>query len=254
MKCDDFSLADAKVVEAITAAQTGFLGPVNLKNKLKVLADYSVINIINAISGANKQDYHLKNINMHRDYEPDGIADLRKVKKGDICPRCREKELKFVRGIEVGHTFKLGTKYSKSMDASFLDENRNKKHFIMGCYGIGVSRMVAAAIEQSYDENGIIWNRNIAPFNAVIIPINYTGETKDACDKIYTELSKTMDVLLDDRDERAGVKFKDADLIGIPVRITVSEKTLKAGSVEVKYRRESKTELVNMENLLDFIK
>jgi len=257
LKCNELVLADAATVEKLTGAPVGFAGPSRLPStvcRLPIFADYSVENIINGISGANKKDYHLKNLNITRDYKPETILDLRKVKKGDKCPRCRKNELRFGRGIEVGHTFKLGTKYSEAMDASFLDEHGNKKHFIMGCYGIGVSRIVAAAIEQSHDENGIIWNRAIAPFDVVIVPINYTDAIKDACDKIYLQLSGKMEVLLDDRDERAGVKFKDADLVGIPVRVTVSEKTLKENKAEIKYRNENKPELVSIENLLDFIK
>jgi len=256
LKCTELILADAETVEKISGASVGFAGPVHLPittSHFPIFADYSVENIINGISGANKKDYHLKNINIGRDYKPTEIADIRKVKKGALCPRCKKQELKFSRGIEVGHTFKLGTKYSKAMNATFLDEKGKQNFFIMGCYGIGVSRIVAAAIEQSNDESGIIWNRALAPYQATIIPVNYDGKIKDVSDEIYKKLSEKIDVLLDDRDERAGVKFKDADLLGIPVRITVSEKTLKENKVEIKYRTENSVSMLDIEKVLDIV-
>ncbi|MDD5686990.1 MAG: proline--tRNA ligase [Elusimicrobia bacterium] len=257
LKCNELFLADAKTVEKITGAPVGFAGPVRLPASdlpLPIYADFSIKDIVNGISGANKKDYHLKNINVSRDCKLSEVADLKKVKKGDKCPRCCKNELKFSRGIEIGHTFKLGTKYSKSMNATFLDEKGVKNHFIMGCYGIGVSRIVAAAVEQSNDKDGIIWNEAIAPYKIVIVPIAYEGEVKKTSDKIYSQFSERADVLLDDRDERAGVKFKDADLLGIPIRITVSEKTLKENKVELKYRNEKTVNLVSIESLLDIIK
>jgi len=237
--CNELVLADQKTIEEVTGAPVGFAGPVGLKKKIKIVADYSVENIVNAISGANKNNYHLKNININRDYKPDEIIDLRKVVYGDICPKCKKLKLQFSRGIEVGHTFKLGTKYSKAMNATFLDSEGKEKYFIMGCYGIGVSRIVAAVIEQSHDENGIIWPKNLAPFQVIILPIDYNDKKiKETADRIYKELIDSgIEVLLDDRDERPGVKFKDADLIGIPVRITVSQRYL-PDKVEIRYRTE----------------
>jgi prolyl-tRNA synthetase len=255
--CSELMLADAGAVEKLTGVQTGFIGPVNMPQparSIPIYADYSVENIVNGVSGANRNDYHIKNININRDYKPFLTADLRKVKSGDVCPKCKNKKLEFCRGIEVGHTFKLGTKYSAAMGATFLDEDGVKKPIIMGCYGIGVSRIVAAAIEQSHDENGIIWDSALAPYRVVIVPVSYTGQAKEESDRIYAELSGRMDVLLDDRDERAGVKFKDADLLGIPVRITISEKTLAQGSVEVKYRGQKTVSLIGLDKVLDFIK
>ena len=162
--------------------------------------------------------------------------------EGNTCPRCEKETLKFSRGIEIGHIFKLGTKYSKSFNATYLDTNGKENFIVMGCYGIGVARILAAIIEQSHDDNGIIWTDNVAPFEVVIVPINYADEkTKEMTDKIYKELStKGLDVLIDDRDERAGIKFKDADLIGIPYRITIGEKNLLNGNVELKARRDGK--------------
>jgi len=241
LRVNEIFLADEKTIEEVTDAPLGFAGPVGLKVKSKVLADYSVEGIVNGVTGANKKDYHLKNVNINRDYAVDEIIDLRNAKEGDACPRCM-KTLEFSRGIEVGHTFKLGTKYSKSMRATFVDKDGGEKHIVMGCYGIGVSRIVAAAIEQSHDEDGIIWPLPIAPFQVLILPVNYEHEhTRAISNAIYEQLdSNGYEVLMDDRDERAGVKFKDADLIGIPIRITVGEKALARNIVEVKLRKEEK--------------
>jgi prolyl-tRNA synthetase len=238
---DNLVLADEKTVNEVMGANFGSLGPVGLKKKIKIIADLSVVEITNAIAGANEDGFHLKNVNFKRDYNAD-IADIRKVKEGDLCPHCKKEKLKFSRGIEIGHTFKLGTKYSKSMNAVYLDASGKENLMVMGCYGIGVSRILAAVIEQSHDENGIIWTDNIAPFEVEIVPINYSDEkTKSVVVELQKALTqKGIEVLIDDRDERAGVKFKDADLIGIPYRITIGEKNLAGGNVEFKARRDSK--------------
>jgi prolyl-tRNA synthetase len=238
---NEVTLADEKTVISLTKAPKGFAGPVGLKN-VKVVADLSVIDISNAITGANKKDFHIKNVNYQRDYSADIVADIRKVKKGDICPKCKKENLEFSRGIEIGHIFKLGTKYSKALNATYLDTQGKENLIIMGCYGIGVTRILAATIEQSHDDNGIIWPDNISPFEVIIVPINYTDkQIKEVTDKIYKELlCKGLDILIDDRDERAGIKFKDADLIGIPYRIVVSEKGLLNNSVELKHRASDK--------------
>ncbi len=252
--CNTLVFADQKTIEEVTGAPIGFAGPVGLKKKIKIVADYSVKNIVNAISGANKKDYNLKNININRDYNADEIADLRKVSRGDICPKCKTQKLEFCRGIEVGHTFKLGTKYSKSMNATFLDSSGKEQYFIMGCYGIGVSRIVAAVIEQSHDENGIIWPEKLAPFQVIIVPIDYSDKKiKETADKIYKELTDSeIEVLLDDRDVRPGIKFKDADLIGIPVRITVSQRYLPE-QVEIKHRTELSGKPVKISEIKEFL-
>jgi prolyl-tRNA synthetase len=241
LDADETALADEQTVISITNAPIGFAGPAGLKN-IKIIADLSVVELSNALTGANKKDYHLKNVNYKKDYNADIVADIRKVIRGDICPRCKKEELKFSRGIEIGHTFKLGAKYSKLMNASYLDANGKEKFIIMGCYGIGVTRILAATVEQSHDDDGIIWPDNIAPFEVTIVPLNYADEkTKETTEKIYKELSsKGLDVLIDDRNERAGIKFKDADLIGIPYRITISKKNLANGNVELKARRDGK--------------
>ncbi len=251
-------LADNNLVEQIFNVPVGFLGPINLAvvnisvvNKYFLVADRSVEYIVNGISGANKKDFHIKNINIYRDFSPDIIEDLRNITLSDPCPKCKSKSLKFSKGIEVGHTFKLGTKYSKSMNATFLDENGKEQFYVMGCYGIGVSRIVAAAIEQSYDEDGIIWYPTIAPFSVYLLPIDYKDkEIKHTTDKIYDILTKNnIEVLFDDRDERPGVKFKDADLIGCPIRITVSKKTL-PDNVELYIRKTKQTKMVTHQDIV----
>ncbi|MDR1195497.1 MAG: proline--tRNA ligase [Endomicrobium sp.] len=243
LACEELDLAAEKTINDLTGAPLGFAGPVNLKEKVKIVADLSVLNIVNAVTGANKKDYHLKNVNINKDFQYDAVADIRKITYGDICPRCKKNKVSFSRGIEIGHIFKLGTKYSKSMNASYLDTNGKENFIVMGCYGIGLTRILAATIEQSHDDNGIIWPDNIAPFEVIIVAVNFVSEkTREVTEKIYKELSsKGIDVLIDDRDERAGIKFKDADLIGIPYRITIGEKNLAEGKVELKARRDDKS-------------
>ncbi|MHB9154066.1 MAG: proline--tRNA ligase [Endomicrobiales bacterium] len=239
LQVGELSLANEETIEKVTGAPLGFAGPVNLKETVKVVADHSVETVLNGVTGANKKDFHLRNVNMARDFTPDAGADIRKVKKGDCCRHCG-KELDFSRGIEIGHAFKLGLKYSSAMKASFLDAEGKEHPVVMGCYGIGVSRIVAATIEQSHDANGIVWPAALAPFTVVIIAVNYGEErTRRVSDDIYRQLQEAgIEVLLDDRDERAGIKFKDADLIGIPYRITIGEKNLKDNRVELKARWE----------------
>ncbi|MDR3281958.1 MAG: proline--tRNA ligase [Endomicrobium sp.] len=233
-------IADKQIIACFTKAPIGFLGPLGLKN-LKIVADLSVIGISNAIIGANKENYHIKNLNYKRDYSVDVVADLRKITIGEICPKCK-RNLRFSKGIEIGHIFKLGTKYSKSMNAMYIDVEGKRNFIVMGCYGIGVTRILAATIEQSYDNNGIIWPANIAPFEVVIIPVSYKNEQiMEKAEKICKELSlKGLDVLIDDRAERLGVKFKDADLMGIPYRVTISEKNLLFDNIEFKARKDGK--------------
>jgi len=246
-KVPEVTLADEDTIKDVSGAPLGFTGPVGLRKRVKMIGDYSIANIVNGISGANKKDYHLKNINMGRDFKVDAIVDLRRVKENDSCPRCGKK-LNFLHGIEVGHTFRLGNKYSKSMKATFLDKKGKERYFVMGCYGIGVTRMVAAAIEQGHDENGIIWPVPIAPFQILILPTNYQDKKiKSSADMIYSGLLKRgYEVILDDRDARPGVKFKDADLTGIPIRITIGEKSLRDGKIEVKLRKEKDSKRIGL--------
>ena len=220
----------------------GFISPVGLEQteEFAIVVDESVMETYNVCGGANKKDAHYVNINPKRDFNVKDIivAPIRLITKDDVCPKCGG-ALEHAKGIEVGQVFKLGTKYSEALQATFLDQNGRPNPMIMGCYGIGVSRTLAAAIEQYHDENGIIWPRSIAPFEAVIVPINAKDEAlMSTSQTIYTALQEAgVDVLLDDRKDRAGVKFKDADLIGYPLRITVSKNTLENNEVEIQIRK-----------------
>ncbi len=224
----------------------GFISPVGLKQteEFAIVVDESVMETYNVCGGANKKDAHYVNINPKRDFNVEDIivAPIRLITKDDVCPKCGG-ALEHAKGIEVGQVFKLGTKYSEALQATFLDQNGRPNPMIMGCYGIGVSRTLAAAIEQYHDENGIIWPRSIAPFEAVIVPINAKDEAlMSTSQTIYTALQNAgVDVLLDDRKDRAGVKFKDADLIGYPLRITVSKNTLENNEVEIQIRKSGET-------------
>lgn len=254
-------LADEETVVKTTNAPSGFAGPVGLKGmgqeiaNLQIFADYSVQTIVNGVTGANEVDAHLINVNPGRDFSVDRYADLRNVVEGDGCPRC-EGTLVITRGIEVGHIFKLGTKYSEAMRATFLDEKGRERPMIMGCYGIGVGRTVASAIEQNHDEKGIIWPLPIAPFQVYILPINVKDRhLMDTAEKVYMEMSsRGLEVLLDDRDERPGVKFNDADLIGVPVRVTIGSKTIENNKVELKLRKGGEPSLVDIGDVLERVR
>ena len=229
--------ATPKRIEELTIGPLGFSGPVGIK--LKIIADRSIKNIKNAVTGANKGNYHLINVNLERDFLINQFADIRVASDGDLCPRCTDGVLRSSRGIEVGHVFKLGTKYSENMNATFVDANGKERFLIMGCYGIGIGRTVAAAIEQNYDENGIVLPLSLSPYEVVVLPLNMKDtQIKGVAEDIYRKLSDLgVEVLIDDREESAGIKFKDADLIGIPIHVTVGPKTLKEGAVEIKLRK-----------------
>jgi len=235
---NEIRMATEEEVLRVTGSPTGFLGPVGLKEKVAILADLTVQGMTNSVIGANEKDMHFTNANIGRDFSVDRFVDLRNVEAGDACPRCESGKLEMWRGIEVGHVFKLGTKYSKALKASYLDPDGKEQIIFMGCYGIGIGRTVAAAIEQNHDENGIIFPLPIAPFHCSVVAVN----TKDsgvmaASEEIYLKLGRYgVEVLFDDRDERPGIKFKDNDLIGIPLRIVVGSKGLAEGKVEVKTR------------------
>jgi len=235
---DEILMASEEQILACTGSPVGFLGPIGLKQDIPVIADRVVQGMTNVVLGANEVDQHYINANRGRDFEVSGFIDIRTVEAGDACPRCDSGKLEMWRGIEVGHVFKLGTKYSKALNATYLDANGREQIIFMGCYGIGIGRTVAAAIEQNHDENGIIFPIPIAPFHCSVVAVN----TKDAgvmaaAEEIYFCLEKLgVEVLFDDRDERPGVKFKDNDLIGIPLRIVVGSKGLAEGKVEVKIR------------------
>jgi prolyl-tRNA synthetase len=243
LRADSVELADPGLVAEVTGAPMGFAGPVRLK--VKMIADHALKGMANFVTGGNKHDVHFVNVNLGRDFQPNQFDDLRLVIPGDSCPRCKG-ELEFKRGIEVGHIFKLGTKYSKPLNAVYLDEKGEEKVIIMGTYGIGVARTIAAAIEQNHDADGMIFPVPIAPFEVVVLPLQLheTGVSATA-ETIYGELlDRGLDVLMDDRDLRPGVKFKDADLLGIPVRINVGARNLKNGYVEMKLRTEAESVLI----------
>ncbi len=236
--------AEERVAQA-TGAPVGFAGPVGLPKEVRLVADESVRGLADFVAGANKADAHVAGVNWGRDAEPSAWADLLLVTGGDPCPRCPG-TLELFRGIEVGHIFKLGTKYSKPMKCNYTDEQGAEHPMEMGCYGLGIGRTIAAAIEQNHDKDGIVWPRPLAPFEALLVVLNPDdAEVAATAERLYAELrEKGIDVLYDDRDERPGVKFKDADLIGIPVRIVVGAKSLAQGQVEVSLRRDREKRLV----------
>ncbi len=252
--CDALELAGEDLIAARTGAPRGFAGPVGLD--IKVIADAALLESGPFVAGANEADHHLKDVWLSRDARVDAVADIRNAMADDACPRCEGGKLEVIRGIEVGHVFKLGTKYSEAMQAEFLDENGENRTLVMGCYGIGVGRTVAAAIEQNHDENGIIFPVSIAPYPFLVLPIDVKpGEVMDTAMKIYNELvSAGMDVLIDDRAMRPGVKFKDADLIGVPYRIVIGGKGLAEGVVEVKERATGEVVKLAPAAVLDFCK
>lgn len=241
-------LSPAEVKQA-TGCAPGSVGPVGLE--IPVIADESALRLADFVCGANQDDKHLTGVNWGRDLPEPELADLRNIVEGDPCPRC-DGEVIIRRGIEVGHIFKLGTKYSESMNATCLDQNGKAVIMPMGCYGIGVSRVVSAAIEQSHDEKGIIWPPNLAPFDAVIVPIGYhkSEQVSKVCDELYNDLSEAgLNVLLDDRNERPGVMFADMELIGIPHRIVIGERGLKNGFVEYKSRTEDEAQDIALSDI-----
>jgi prolyl-tRNA synthetase len=245
LRADDVSLADEETIRRVTGAPVGFAGPIGLK--IPLLVDREVAEMPSAVCGANEEDMHVRHVKPGRDFPLDQVADLRNVIVGDQCPRC-DGHLEFHRGIEVGHIFKLGTKYSEALGATYLDANGKEQLMIMGCYGIGVSRLLAAIVEQSHDEKGIIWPISIAPFQVHIVPVNVNDPNQmSLAEQLYARLTEAgVEVLLDDRDERPGVKFKDADLIGLPFRITVGKQAAE-GRVEFKDRKTDEMEVLTLE-------
>ncbi len=252
-----FRFATTAEIEDHFGCKPGYLGPVGLKKPLKVVADREVAVLHDWVCGANDVDFHMTGVNFGRDLpEPDAVADIRNVVAGDASPDGKG-VLAIERGIEVGHVFYLGTKYSKAMNATFLDENGKPQFMEMGCYGIGVTRLPAAAIEQNHDERGIIWPDAIAPFTAVICPIGMdrSAEVKAAAEQLYQDLlAAGVDVILDDRGERPGAMFADWELIGVPHRITIGDRGLKEGHVEYQHRRDAEASKVSAAEVLDFVK
>lgn len=252
-----FRFATTAEIDDHFGCQPGYLGPVNLKQPLKIVADRDVAVMADWICGANEVDFHMTGVNFGRDVaEPDLVADIRNVVAGDASPD-GQGVLAIERGIEVGHVFYLGTKYSQAMNATFLDVNGKPQFMEMGCYGIGVTRLPAAAIEQNHDERGIIWPDAIAPFTAVICPVNMdrSEDVKAAAYKLYEELlALGVDVILDDRGERPGAMFADWELIGVPHRVTIGDKGLKDGVVEYQHRRDTESTKVAVADVLAHVK
>jgi len=249
----ELQLAGDRQIEEVTRSPKGFAGPIGLT--IPVIADLDIQGMVNFVTGGNEKDTHLVDVNTGRDFQVTQFADIRSFTLGDRCPLCGE-DVRTDKGIEVGHTFKLGTKYSKAMSATYLDDQGKEREFVMGCYGIGVGRTVAAAIEQSHDANGIIFPMPIAPFHVLLLPVNIKMELlRETAEQIYKDLlDQQVEVLFDDREETPGVKFKDADLLGIPLRITLGDKNLKKGLVEIKTRKTGDVLLVKKEEVIPKIK
>ncbi len=247
-------MAEAQEIQKWTGAPVGFSGPVGLK-EIPLYVDWDAEGQPDLVTGANQKDRHLKNVNLGRDFAATKIGDLRFVREGDACPECGN-PIKIVTTMEIGHIFKLGTRYSESLGAAFIDETGKRRPAIMGCYGIGVNRAMAAIVEEHNDELGICWPEAVAPYEIHLITVNESDPgTREEARKLYELLeAEGFEVLYDDRDKRAGVKFNDADLIGIPIQVILGEKNLKQGKVDIKRRKEGKSELVNLGELLSTLK
>lgn len=251
--CDVLRLAEDGEVEKLTGAPVGFAGPVGLD--LPVYVDQRLAGCVGMITGGNEKDLHLTGVAQERDFPDARITDLRVAKAGDACRRCEGGAMQEHRGIEVGQVFYLGTKYSRALGAVFLDPDGAEQVMEMGCYGIGITRTLAAAVEQNHDEHGIIWPMSIAPYEVMIVPVKWSHDaSREHAERIYKGLQDAgVDVLLDDRDERAGVKFNDADLLGIPLRVTVGPRGVEAGNVELKVRDQSEAEEISCESAVSII-
>ncbi len=245
--CLELTMATAEVVEQVTKAPVGFAGPIGLKG-IRIVADPEVMELTNFVVGANENETHLINVNHGRDLEVKEIAKIRSAQVGDRCPQCQSGHLRVQKGIEVGNTFNLGLKYSKALNAKFIDADGKEQLFYMGSYGIGVTRTIQATVEKYNDEKGIIWPATMAPYNVIITPVSMQEEhLRIAAFDLYNKLrGNGVDVILDDRDERAGVKFNDADLVGIPIRVTVGSKSLEKGEFEIKERAKKDIQAVKI--------
>ncbi len=254
LSAGQLTLATAEQIRELTGSPVGFSGPAGLKN-VQIVADGDVALMSNFVTGANQKDKHCRNVNLGRDFKADLIADIRYVKEGDVCAACGS-SYELVTAMEIGHTFKLGIRYSKALSANFKDEKGEEKPMIMGCYGIGVNRIMAASVDQHHDEKGIVWPKAIAPFDIEIITVNQQDENSaKVAEELLSFLEKeSLSVLYDDRDERAGVKFNDADLVGIPVQVVVSERNLAKGELEVKTRFDRKSSMVKKSEFLDTVR
>ena len=251
----DLELADEETVKEVTGARVGFASPIGLKKKIRIFADNSIKSVADAIVGGNKDDTHIKNVNITRDFNIDVWGDFRVAKEGDKCPQCGEK-LYQKKGLELGHIFKLGDKYTEAFNFKVLDENNKEITPIMGCYGIGVNRALASVIEQNYDDKGIIFPISVAPYEAIVVAIDKEGEESfQKAEEIYNALNTLgVETMFDDRKERLGVKLNDCDLIGIPMRIMVGKKSLQRGVVEFKLRSSSESIEIKVEEIVEYVK
>lgn len=251
----DIELSDEETVKEVTGARVGFASPIGLKKKIRIFADNSIKSVADAIVGGNKDDTHIKNVNIERDFNIDVWGDFRTAKEGDRCPQCGE-TLYQKKGLELGHIFKLGDKYTEDFNFKVLDENNKEITPIMGCYGIGVNRALASVIEQNYDDKGIIFPISVAPYEAIVVAID--KETEDSfkkAEEIYNTLNSIgVETMFDDRKERLGVKLNDCDLIGIPIRIIVGKKSLQKGVVEFKLRKSQESVEVKVEDIIEYVK
>jgi len=251
LQANELRAAEDEEFAEFFSSVPGFIGPVALEN-VRVVADQRLKNMSGAIVGANEKDYHLKNVKTGRDFEVETFTDLRSVRGGERCPKCDQGKLNIKAGIEVGHIFKLGTKYSENMGANYLDENGKAQPIVMGSYGIGITRLVAAAIEQNNDQYGIKWPKAIAPYQIIILPLGNDEAVQEKSEEIYQDLkAEGWEVLIDDRKERAGVKFNDSELIGIPLRLTIGSRSLENGVVEAMIRKNNKKLELKLDNLKD---
>ena len=250
LKAAEVELASNADVEDITGTVVGFAGPIGL-TKAPVLADESVMLMHDAVTGALEKDMHYIHVEPKRDFAPTMVCDVRIVKAGDLCPLCKT-PFYSKKGNELGHIFKLGTKYTKSMNMTYLDESGQQQYPLMGCYGIGIDRALASIIEEHHDDNGIIWPMSVAPYHVGIVPIQYEGTMKAVADRLHDELTaRGIEVLLDDRLERPGVKFKDMDLIGLPIRLVISDKKLP--NIEFKFRSDEESMNMPLEGVIDYV-
>jgi prolyl-tRNA synthetase len=256
LKVDHLSLASEDKVEKATGAPVGYVGPHKLPaGKLRVVADESIRDAVNAVTGAGRRDWHVAGFVQRRDARVSEWASFAQARAGDPCPRCG-KPLDIARGIEVGHIFKLGTKYSAALQCGYTDEKGETRPAVMGTYGIGVGRTMSAAVEQHHDADGIVWPLALAPFEIVLVSLNPSDEaTRQEADALYADLQGAgLEVFYDDRDERPGVKFKDADLIGFPIRVNVGGRALKEGNVEVVARRDKRARAVPRSEAVDAVR
>jgi len=249
-------LLDDAEIERTTGARVGYAGPVGLPDDVHIVADPLLEGYQGMIVGANETDAHLRGVKMGRDFQPGEVAPLGEALAGDTCKNCGKGILYIQRGVELGHIFKLDTKYSTSMNATFLGQNGEEHPFVMGCYGFGVSRAVAAAIEQHHDDKGIVWPKSLTPFHAIVLPVNTANfSTTEPAEKLYEELTgEGFDILLDDRDLRPGPKFMDSELLGVPLRITLGERHLKNGNVELYFRAEDRKDVVPLGDVVNLVR